>query len=61
MIDNPKNHVIEVSVVLPCRNEEASIGGCIQQIKDVFKHNDINGEIIVSDSSIKYRKTPSTS
>lgn len=43
--------VPEVSVVLPCRNEEQTIGICIQKIKDVFQKHDISGEIIVSDNS----------
>ena len=42
---------IEVSVVLPCRNERETIGICIKKIKEIFKNNCINGEIIVSDSS----------
>ena len=42
---------IEVSVVLPCRNEEKTIGICINKTKEVFKKYNINGEIIVSDSS----------
>jgi len=40
-----------VSVILPCQNEELSIGKCITEIKDVFEKNNIFGEIIVSDSS----------
>lgn len=40
-----------VSVILPCRNEEASLAACIEQILDVFKASGISGEIIVSDSS----------
>jgi glycosyltransferase involved in cell wall biosynthesis len=40
-----------VSVILPCRNEEKTIGDCIARIKDVFSSEGINGEIIVSDSS----------
>lgn len=43
---------IELSVVLPCRNEEKSLDFCIKQIKKVLEENKINGEIIVSDSSI---------
>jgi glycosyltransferase involved in cell wall biosynthesis len=42
---------LELSVVLPCRNEEKSLDFCIKQIKKVFEENKINGEIIVSDSS----------
>jgi len=41
----------EISIILPCRNEEKAIGRCIKDVQEVLKRNDINGEIIVSDSS----------
>lgn len=41
----------EVSIVLPCRNEQAGLGQCLTTIKSVLAENDIAGEIIVSDSS----------
>jgi glycosyltransferase involved in cell wall biosynthesis len=41
----------KISIVLPCQNEEESIGFCIDEIKKVFITNKIEGEIIVSDSS----------
>lgn len=41
----------ELSVILPCRNEEKSLAVCINQIKEVLAKADISGEIIVSDSS----------
>ncbi|MFA5157406.1 MAG: glycosyltransferase [Candidatus Omnitrophota bacterium] len=41
---------IEISVVLPCLNEEASIGICVKKIKEVLANNGLNGEIIVSDN-----------
>lgn len=41
----------KISVVLPCRNEEASLGDCLDKIKDVFIRHKLTGEIIVSDSS----------
>lgn len=41
----------ELSVVLPCRNEEEALVSCLQQIRDVFEANNIRGEIILSDSS----------
>lgn len=44
------NYNIEVSVVLPCLNEEASVGACIKKIKEVFAREGINGEIIVADN-----------
>lgn len=40
-----------LSIILPCRNEESSIKDCVLKIKEVFRKNNINGEIIVSDSS----------
>ncbi len=41
----------ELSVILPCRNESDALDGCLQSIKQVLKENNIQGEIIVSDSS----------
>ncbi len=41
---------IEVSVVLPCLNEEDAIGICIKKIKEVFIKKGIIGEIIVADN-----------
>ena len=41
---------IEVSVVMPCLNEEKMIGICIEKVKKAFKDHGINGEIIVSDN-----------
>ncbi len=40
-----------ISVVLPCRNEEAALLGCLQKIKKTILENDLKAEIIVSDSS----------
>lgn len=42
---------VDVSVVLPSINEETTIGTCIEKIKKIFKKENIQGEIIVSDSS----------
>ena len=42
---------IELSVVLPCLNEEASIGACIKKIGKAFSDNHIKGEIIVADNN----------
>lgn len=41
----------EISIVLPCRNEEKAIGFCLESIKKVIKENKLKAEIIVSDSS----------
>lgn len=41
----------KVSVIIPCRNEQESIGACVREIKEVFAAHGLDGEIIVSDSS----------
>jgi glycosyltransferase involved in cell wall biosynthesis len=41
----------EISIILPCRNEERALPLCIKQIKETIKKNDLSAEIIVSDSS----------
>jgi glycosyltransferase involved in cell wall biosynthesis len=54
MVNNaPDNNEIEVSVVMPCLNEEDMIGICIEKAKKAFKEHDIKGEIIVSDNGSK--------
>jgi glycosyltransferase involved in cell wall biosynthesis len=40
----------ELSVVMPCLNEEKSVGGCIEQILRTFEEHDILGEVIVADN-----------
>lgn len=40
-----------ITVILPCRNEEKTVGECIKKIQKVFSENKIKEEIIVSDSS----------
>ena len=39
-----------VSVVMPCLNEEAAIGACIEKIQQTFAHAGLCGEIVVSDN-----------
>jgi glycosyltransferase involved in cell wall biosynthesis len=41
---------IEVSVVMPCLNEEASIGDSVRQAVKALKENKIRGEVVVSDN-----------
>lgn len=41
---------IEVSVVMPCLDEEEAIGVCIDKVREVFLREKIKGEIIVSDN-----------
>jgi glycosyltransferase involved in cell wall biosynthesis len=39
-----------VSVVMPCLNEEAAIGPCIEKIRQTFDQAGIEGEIVVCDN-----------
>ena len=41
---------IEVSVVMPCLNEEETIGICIEKAQNAFKTDGILGEVIVADN-----------
>jgi glycosyltransferase involved in cell wall biosynthesis len=40
----------EVSVVMPCLNEEAAIGACIEKIRRTFDAAGLDGEIVVCDN-----------
>lgn len=48
---NKKEKKIEITVLMPCLNEEKTIGICIDKIKRVFEENRINGEILVVDNN----------
>jgi glycosyltransferase involved in cell wall biosynthesis len=40
----------EVSVVIPCLNEEKSIGGCVEKAMAAFAAAGLSGEVVVSDN-----------
>lgn len=40
----------ELSVVLPCLNEEATVAVCIEQVRQTLEAHSISGEIIVADN-----------
>jgi glycosyltransferase involved in cell wall biosynthesis len=49
---------VKVSLIIPCLNEEETIGSCIKKAKEVFLQRNIKAEIIVvdngsTDSSVK--------
>lgn len=44
------NNNLQVSVIIPCLNEEDSIGDCIDKTQEVFSKEGIKGEIIVVDN-----------
>lgn len=53
---------VELSIVLPCLNEERTVGVCVAQAKSFLTKHKINGEVIVadngsSDNSIKIAKS----
>ena len=41
----------ELSAVIPTKNEEKSVGICIEKIQKVFNEHHIDGEIIIADNS----------
>ena len=40
----------EISIVMPCLNEELTLGACIEQARETLRTNGIAGEIIVADN-----------
>lgn len=45
-----KNEQIELSIVLPCLNEEQTVGVCVAKAVQFLKGYKINGEVIVADN-----------
>lgn len=41
---------IRVSVVIPCLNEDRSIGGCVDEAREAFERTGISGEVVVADN-----------
>lgn len=41
---------IELTILIPCLNEEKTIGICIKKAKQFLKENNIKGEILVADN-----------
>jgi len=41
---------VELSVVMPCLNEAATVGACVEQIRQTLQKRKISGEIIVADN-----------
>jgi glycosyltransferase involved in cell wall biosynthesis len=48
---------IELSVVIPCLNEERTIQNCVQAAKQFLESNHIRGEVIVADNGSDDRST----
>ncbi|MBP7708096.1 glycosyltransferase family 2 protein [Candidatus Pacearchaeota archaeon] len=43
---------MKISIILPCRNEEKALPLCLADLKKVIRENNLDAEIIVSDSSV---------
>ena len=41
---------IELTILIPCLNEEKTIGICIKKAQNFMKENNINGEVLVIDN-----------
>lgn len=41
---------VELSIVLPCLNEELTVGNCVKQAVSFLADSDINGEVVVADN-----------
>ncbi len=41
---------IELSIVMPCLNEERTLGVCIEKAQRFLKNNNVRGEIIIADN-----------
>ena len=50
MNDERQSRTIEVSVVIPCLNEEETLGKCIEKAARALQEQRIEGEIIVADN-----------
>ena len=50
MTRTTKQAGIELSIVLPCLNEERTVGTCVTKAKIFLKQNNIRGEVIVADN-----------
>lgn len=41
---------VELTILMPCLNEEKTIEICIKKAKEFFKKNNINGEVLIADN-----------
>lgn len=46
-----KTESLELSIVLPCLNEERTVGVCVAKAMNFLKRNKIQGEVIVADNN----------
>ncbi|MGN1301941.1 MAG: glycosyltransferase [Clostridia bacterium] len=41
---------MELTILMPCLNEEKTIATCIKKAQDFLKNNNIDGEILIADN-----------
>ena len=44
------NSQVELSIVLPCLNEELTVGTCVAKAVNFLRENKINGEVVIADN-----------
>ena len=49
--ENPTESSIELSIVMPCRNEAVTIGICIDKALAYMQSAGINGEVVIADNA----------
>ena len=45
-----ETEALEVSVVIPCLNEEETLGSCIEKAQRALRESNIKGEVVVADN-----------
>jgi glycosyltransferase involved in cell wall biosynthesis len=45
-----QTEAVEVSVVIPCLNEQDTLARCIEKARQAFRQHNIRGEILVADN-----------
>src|SRR4029453_15359944 len=46
----PQTDAVEVSVVIPCLNEQDTLANCIEKARRALRERNITGEIVVADN-----------
>src|SRR5881296_1874748 len=52
MIATDQDHdtELELSIVMPCLNEAATLGRCIDAARDALRHHGVAGEVVIGDN-----------
>jgi Glycosyl transferase family 2 len=49
-LNTTASETIELSVVMPCLNESATVGVCVQKALDAMRRGGIRGEVVIADN-----------